>query len=85
MTAGVGAGIAMVAAGWIATHVRSADPNYVSGIGSFLALCGGAFMMASSGAVLKEFRRTKVYDDEPGDVDLAADTADVETAVEEMA
>jgi len=85
VTAGVGTGVALIAVGWIATLVRSADPNYVSGIGSFLALCGGSFIVVSSGGVLKEFRRTKVYDDEPAEVDVTESTADVaQEAAEEL-
>ena len=64
ITAGVGAGVACVALGWIFTHVRSADPSYFSGIGSFLAMVGGCVLVASAAGVLKEFRRSKVYADE---------------------
>ncbi len=63
ITAGVGAGISTIAAAWILTHVRSADPNYVSGIGAFLTLSGGFFLTSSAMPVLKEFRRSKVYED----------------------
>ena len=63
ITAGVGAGVACAAFGWIAVHVRSADPNYLSGIGSFLTLLGGVLLAATAAAILKEFRRSKVYAD----------------------
>ena len=63
VTAGIGAGVACAAFGWIAVHVRSADPNYLSGIGSFLALLGGVLLAATAAAILKEFRRSKVYAD----------------------
>jgi len=43
--------------------VRSADPNYLSGIGSFLALMGGVLLMATAAGILAEFRRSKVYAD----------------------
>ena len=71
LLAGLGAGAAAVPMAWIATHVRSADPNYVSGIGSFLAMCAGLFLLAAAMTVLKEFRRSKVYDDEPAGAILA--------------
>ena len=60
-TAGIGVGAAGIALGWIASHTRSADPNYFSGIGSFLALCGGVLIIASAMPILKEFRRSRVY------------------------
>ena len=63
-TAGIGAGVACAAFGWIAVHVRSADPNYLSGIGSFLALVGGVLLMATAAGILAEFRRSKVYADD---------------------
>ena len=61
ITAGIGAGIACVSFGWIFTHVRSADDNYLSGVGSFLALMGGCVLVATTVGVLKEFRRRMVY------------------------
>ena len=68
ITAGIGAGAACVGFGWIFTHVRSAEQTaegaYVSGVGSFLAIAGGLVLVATAGAVLKEFRRVKVYADD---------------------
>ena len=60
-TAGIGSGVAGIALAWIFTHVRSGHPKYTSGIGSFLALIGGMLILASTMAVLKEYRRAKVY------------------------
>ena len=64
ITAGLGAAAAAMAMGWILTHVRSADDNYLSGVGAFMALCGGFLVLASTTSVLKEFRRSRLYDDE---------------------
>ena len=64
MTAGVGAGVVCTALGWILVHVRSADPNYLSGVGSFLAMLGGVLLAATAAGILKEFRRSKVYADQ---------------------
>ena len=61
ITAGLGAGVTALALSWILVQVRSADPNYLSGVGSFMALIAGAFAVASAMPVLKEFRRSKVY------------------------
>ena len=63
VTAGIGAGVACVAIGWIATQVRSADDSYITGVGVFLALIGGVVLAATASSVLKEFRRSKVYAD----------------------
>ena len=45
-------------------HVRSADANYLSGIGSFLTLVGGVLLAATAASILREFRRARVYADE---------------------
>ena len=61
ITAGIGTGSTALALSWILVHVRSADPGYLSGVGSFMTLIAGAFVVASAMPVLKEFRRSKVY------------------------
>ena len=64
IVAGIGAGAACVGFGWIFTHVRSADDEFVSGVGAFLAIAGGLVLAATTVAVLKEFRRARVYTDD---------------------
>ena len=64
ITAGIGAGAACVGFGWIFTHVRSADDEFVSGVGAFLAIARGLVLAATTVAVLKEFRRARVYADD---------------------
>ena len=64
ITAGIGAGAVCVGFGWIFTHVRSADDEFVSGVGAFLAIAGGLVLAATTVAVLKEFRRARVYADD---------------------
>ena len=56
---------------WIVSLMRTADPNYVSGAGSFLALVSGSFLIATCRTTLAEFRRGKVYagDEEHPDVE----------------
>lgn len=61
--AGIGAGIVVIALAWVVTLTRSADDNYLSGIGAFIAMSGGSVLAASAASVLREFRRTKVYSD----------------------
>ena len=79
IVAGIGAGIAAVSLAWIFTQSRSADPNYVSGIGAFLGAAGGIFIVASVSRTLSLFRRSKVYDDE-----LEAQVAEALSGVEEV-
>ena len=66
--AAIGVGVMLVAAGWISALVRVSDPNFVSGPGSFLCLLAGFLLFASSRGILREFRRTTVYqgEDQPG-------------------
>ena len=65
----LGVGVILAAAGWIAALVRSSDPNFVSGPGSFLCLLAGFFLLLSSRGVLKEFRRTEIYAGDAGLID----------------
>lgn len=81
VTAGLGAGVAAIAFAWIFTFIRNGNANFVSGIGSFVTLMGGAFVLSSTMSVLKEFRRAKVYGDELVD---AAEEAAAEEQVEEL-
>ncbi len=61
VVAGLGVGVCCVALAWVATHVRSADPSYLTGVGALLTMIGGAVLVASSTGVIKEFRRSRVY------------------------
>ena len=72
-TAGIGAGIACIGFAWIFTHVRSAHVKYVAGVGAFLTMVAGLLILASTMAVLKEYRRSKVYGDPLGE-DTEAET-----------
>ena len=75
-TAGLGSGVTCIAFAWILTHVRSGDMQFLTGIGVFLTMVGGLFILASTMAVLKEFRRSKVYGDRPGEVASADATTE---------
>ena len=63
LTAGFGASAAFIAFSWIATHVRSGDFNFSTGVGAFLALVGGLLIVASVLPALRKIRRTRIYDD----------------------
>ncbi len=68
-----------VAGGWVISILRVADAKFVSGAGSFLVLVAGFFLFASNRGVLNEFRRKKVYADDPGD-DILIDATDAALA-----
>ena len=65
LVAGLGLGIAMVALGWVASIVRVADANFVTGVGSVFVMAAGATIFATSRGTLGEFDRNKVYGDIP--------------------
>lgn len=65
LVAALGGGIMLVSGGWIASLVRVSDPNFSSGPGAFLCLMAGFFLFMSSRGVIREFRRAKVYADDP--------------------
>ncbi|MCY3562522.1 MAG: ABC transporter permease subunit [bacterium] len=58
----IGVGVLLASGGWIASLVRASDAGFVSGFGSFLCLLAGFFLFISSRGVLKEFRRSMVYE-----------------------
>ena len=66
---GAGTGLIMIAAGWIGTLARVADPKLVTGAGAFLCLMAGLTLLATTRGVLSEFRRSEVY------VEIADDNA----------
>ncbi len=61
VTAGFGAGLTMIAAAWIGTLTRVADPNLLTGAGAFLCLMAGLVLLGTTRTVLTEFRRAEVY------------------------
>ena len=71
LVGGLGLAIAMVPLGWVATIVRVADTNFVSGVGAVFVLAAGGAIFATSRGTLSEFERNKVY----GDITEAADSA----------
>ena len=83
ITAGIGSSIAAIAFAWVFTFIRNADANFISGVGSFLTMMGGLFLLASTMAVMREFRRAKVYDDEPSP-EGEDERSDREEQVEEL-
>ena len=65
LTAGFGAAAAFIAFAWIATHVRSSDFNFTTGVGAFLAMGGGLLIVVSVLPALRKIRRIRIYDDLP--------------------
>lgn len=68
LTAGFGAAAAFIAFAWIATHVRSSDFNYTTGVGAFFAMAGGLLIVVSVLPALRKIRRIRIYDDLPAPV-----------------
>lgn len=68
LTAGFGASAAFIAFSWIATHVRSGDFNFSTGVGAFFALGGGLLIVFSVLPALRKIRRIRIYDDSPAPV-----------------
>ncbi len=64
VAAGIGAGLMLISLGWVISLLRVADPNVVSGAGSFLMLVAGFGIMSTTRGVMKEFHRGRVYDED---------------------
>ncbi len=60
---GLGAALMAVAAGWIASLLRVADPGFVSGVGAFLVFVGGFFFLGSARGMVANMDRARRYDD----------------------
>ena len=58
---GFGAGTALIAAGWIGSLARATDPNFFSGVGSFIALLGGGAIVAAGTTVIGNFERNQLF------------------------
>jgi len=85
ITVGLGAGTVAVGAAWIFAVSRASDPPYVSGVGAFLALCGGFILIVLGRGVVAEFFRTEVFHDDllVGANEEAADTGEHSSAAAE--
>ena len=70
--ASTGVALMVVAATWISSLLRVADPKFTSGAGAFLCFIAGFLLTATTAGVLKEFHRSEVYvtiddpDNDPG-------------------
>ena len=83
--AGFGLAVMGVSIAWIASLARVADPRFVSGVGVFLTGVGGFLIFSSARGVLKEFRRSRVYAADSGNVDTASNAGDDAVLAEEGA
>ena len=81
--AGIGTAMMMIAAAFIISVFRVADPNFVSGAGSFLYFVSGFFLTMTSRGVMAEFRRSRVFasDAQHLDVTATSDADDNEEAL----
>ncbi|MEZ5245391.1 MAG: ABC transporter permease subunit [Acidimicrobiales bacterium] len=60
---GLGAALMIIAAGWIASLLRVADPGFVSGVGAFLVFVGGFFFLGSARGMVANMDRARRYED----------------------
>ncbi len=58
---GLGAGVAAIAVGWIGSLARATDPNFFSGVGSFIALLAGGAIVAAGSSVISGFERSQLF------------------------
>ncbi len=79
---GLGAATSVVGLAWIASVTRATDPSYIVGVGSFLVMIAGIFFISSGRALVREFYRTEVFDDDPI-VDVSESSSQTEDAVPE--
>jgi len=59
--AGLGGGVSLIGLAWIFTHVRTADTDFTTGVGAFLAVIAGVLILGAALPVLNVVRRTKKY------------------------
>ena len=70
VVAGVGTAMMTLAAAFVISIFRVADPNFVAGAGSFLYFVSGAFLTMTSRGVMAEFRRSRVFAGDSDKIDL---------------
>ncbi|HCB34861.1 MAG TPA: hypothetical protein DEP66_01235 [Acidimicrobiaceae bacterium] len=58
---GLGLGLAVIGGGWIMSLVRTADTNFVSGMGAVLVLLAGVVVFSTVKSTLSDFERNKQY------------------------
>ncbi len=61
LTTGIGVGLAGISLAWIFSQVRSADTNFVSGVGAVFLLAAGAALFAASASTWDSFERQRQY------------------------
>ena len=76
IVAAVGTGMMTLAAAFIISVFRVADPNFVAGAGAFLYFVSGAFLAMTSRGVMAEFRRSRVFAGDTDEIDLTDTTVD---------
>ena len=82
MSMGTGVATCVVGAAWIASITRAGNPGYIVGVGSFLVLVAGLFVVSSGRALVNEFFRIEVFDDDPV-VDVTESSSLAEDSVPE--
>ena len=66
---GLGAGVLLIAVGWVGSLARATDPNFTSGVGAMIGGLAGFMLIAAGNAVIAGFERSHEY----GELVLGAD------------
>ncbi len=78
LQAGLGLALMVIPGAFIASTVRTAEPNAIAGVAASFALVGGFVFFASGRKMVGEFRRQKLY----ADHSIHADSAELDEIVE---
>lgn len=76
---GAGAGVLVIALGWVGTLARATDQNVTSGVGILLTLIAAALLANAGRSIINDFRRSRVYGD-PLDRSSISDRDSTESA-----
>lgn len=69
---GLGAGVLLIAVGWVGSLARATDPNFYSGVGAMIGGLAGFMLIAAGNTVIAGFERSHVYRELVLDTDQSA-------------
>jgi hypothetical protein len=75
LTMGFGAGVTLIAVGWVGSLARATDPNFTSGVGSLIGGIAGFLLIAAGNTMISGFERSQVYRELPSSPPVPATAA----------